>query len=87
MEKFRKVLAMFGGQLLRPVKTTSDLVIPIHSDDDTSMHRANVMHVMMRFDKALQVEKLQSALHELLARPGWNKWSGRIRLNVGCNSL
>jgi len=36
----------------------------------------------MKFDHALDVEKLKGALEQVLGRPGWRRLGARLRLNA-----
>lgn len=77
------ILSIFNGQPLGPPTVGTDRIVPIHSEDDIPRHRGTSLNIFMRFDDALDVEKLQRSLLLLLDRPGWNKLGGRLRLNVG----
>ncbi|KAF4634886.1 hypothetical protein G7Y89_g3215 [Cudoniella acicularis] len=75
------ILSAFARKPPGPPIVATDTIVPIHSEDDNSRHRGYVMNLFVRFDDVLNVEKLQQSLFPLLKRPGWNKLSGRLRLN------
>lgn len=67
----------------RPPIVASDKVVPLNEFDDNDVFRSIVLNLMLRFDDALDPEKLCIALEKLLNRDGWRKLGARLRLNVG----
>jgi hypothetical protein len=65
-----------------PLRIGSDKVVPMRFFDDTATLRTIVMAWMFRFEDVLDVDKLHSAVTELLNIPSWRQLGGRLRLNV-----
>jgi hypothetical protein len=59
-----------------------DIVVPLHSRDDTNQNRNISIEFTMRFDDVLDSQKLVDSLWKLLEKPGWNKVGARLRLNT-----
>ncbi|KAL2214443.1 hypothetical protein CC79DRAFT_1375986 [Sarocladium strictum] len=64
-----------------PLRIDSDKVVPMRFFDDTATLRTIVMAWMFRFEDVLDVDKLHSAVTELLNIPSWRQLGGRLRLN------
>ena len=60
----------------------ADIVVPLHSRDDTNQNRNISIEFTMRFDDVLDSQKLVDSLWKLLEKPGWNKVGARLRLNT-----
>jgi hypothetical protein len=67
---------------IAPKHIPTDTIIPLHSRDDTFQNRSISVEFTMRFDSALDAQKLANALWKLLDRPGWRKLGARLRLNA-----
>lgn len=76
--------SLITGRKAQPVVqrlAPGDECLPAFFFDDSPMLRNAIMCSTCRFDDVLDVAKLQSSLVDLLARDGWRKLSGRLRLN------
>ncbi|CAN9107227.1 unnamed protein product [Alternaria sp. RS040] len=60
----------------------ADIVVPLHSRDDTNQNRNISIEFTMRFDDVLDSQKLVDSLWKLLEKPGWNKVGARLRLST-----
>lgn len=77
--------SLITGRKAQPVVqrlAPGDECLPAFFFDDSPMLRNAIMCSTCRFDDVLDVAKLQSSLVDLLARDGWRKLSGRLRLNA-----
>ncbi|KAF4969491.1 hypothetical protein FSARC_3277 [Fusarium sarcochroum] len=59
----------------------TDTVLPVYYFDDTPLLRNCINCWTLRFHDLLDAELLQESLSHVLARPGWRKLGGRIRMN------
>ncbi|KAF1964545.1 hypothetical protein BU23DRAFT_521005 [Bimuria novae-zelandiae CBS 107.79] len=57
----------------------SDLVIPLHFFDNSTMFTSITMHAIMVYDEVLDAEKLRSSLERLVSRDTWRKLGARVR--------
>ncbi|KAG9186436.1 hypothetical protein G6011_09544 [Alternaria panax] len=64
-----------------PKRISTDIIIPLHSRDDTYQNRRFSVECAMRFDDVLDTQKLADALWKLLEKPGWRKLGARLRMN------
>jgi hypothetical protein len=67
---------------IAPKHIPTDTIIPLHSRDETFQNRSISVEFTMRFDAAMDAQKLVDALWKLLDRPGWRKLGARLRLNT-----
>jgi len=65
-----------------PPRVPTDKIIPLQFMDDNKINRAMAISASMKFDHALDVEKLKGALEQVLGRPGWRRLGARLRLNA-----
>ena len=72
----------FKNKPVAPERVPTDIVIPLGQHDDQHPYRSLVLDFSMRFDDALDVDKLVNALEKLIEKPGWRKLGARLRLNV-----
>ncbi|KAJ5619831.1 hypothetical protein N7510_003815 [Penicillium lagena] len=63
-------------------KVPTDMIMPVHYFDDTTLLRNSVQCWSLRFNDVLDPEMLRASLSQLLEREGWCKLGGRIRLNT-----
>jgi hypothetical protein len=68
-----------------PITAPDDDVLPLHSLDDTAGNRSLILAWTMRFNDVLDPTMLHEALSRLLAREGWRKLGGRLRMDVCSN--
>jgi hypothetical protein len=73
---------LFGQKPARPAIIPTDTIISMHSLDDTSFLRSLVLDFTLRFDDALDPEKLSAALVRLMELGNWRKLGARLRMNV-----
>lgn len=66
----------------RPARIATDTVVRLGREDDRAILRSMGTNYMMRFDDALDAEKLRLSLERLLDRRDWRKLWARLRLNV-----
>jgi len=72
---------MLFGKPPMPKRILTDIIIPLHSRDDTPQNRNISVEFAMRFDDVLDTQKLADALWKLLEKPGWRKLGARLRIN------
>ncbi|KAH6873206.1 hypothetical protein BKA58DRAFT_162573 [Alternaria rosae] len=77
----------FIRQRVAPPPIPTDLVIPLHSRDDTEQNRNISIEFTMCFDDVIDEQKLVDALWRLLEKPGWRKLGARLRLNTSNDKL
>ncbi|KNG52712.1 lysr family regulatory protein [Stemphylium lycopersici] len=78
---------MLFGRPSMPKRVATDIVIPLHSRDDTPQNRNISIEFTMRFDDVLDTQKLADALWKLLEKPGWRKLGARLRMNSESGKL
>ncbi|KAG7418602.1 Acetyltransferase BOT5 [Fusarium oxysporum f. sp. raphani] len=59
----------------------TDTVLPVYYFDDTPLLRNCVECWTLRINDPLDAEMLRESLSRVIARPGWRKLGGRIRMN------
>ncbi|KFA81220.1 hypothetical protein S40288_07880 [Stachybotrys chartarum IBT 40288] len=65
-----------------PPRVLTDDVYPLHMLDDTKTLRGIVVTWTLRFNDALDADKLHTSLSRLLEIGDWRKLGGRLRINV-----
>lgn len=87
MQTLRKLVL---GQTRRPPNyptVPTDTVFPVHYFDGTPLYQNSIHCWTLRFNDVLDADMLHESLAKVLARPGWKKLGGRIRMTVGFHSL
>lgn len=74
------LLSLFGRK--RPAIVPTDRVIPLRYWDDLDYLRSICHAFTLRFDDALDVPKLETALLRLMEIGDWGQMGARLRLNV-----
>ena len=65
-----------------PPLVESDDIYPVHMLDDTKTLRGIIVTWTLRFNDALDADKLYASLSRLLEIGDWRKVGGRLRLKV-----
>lgn len=69
-------------KLPKPARVATDTIVRLGREDDRAILRGMATNFMMRFDVALDAQKLRLSLERLLNRHDWRKLGARLRLNV-----
>jgi hypothetical protein len=72
----------FSLKKAKPAVVLSDKIIPVYALDDNKVYRSGVYFTTLRFDDAMDAEKLRLGLVRLLELGNWRKLGARLRLNV-----
>ncbi|KAF7556434.1 hypothetical protein G7Z17_g1400 [Cylindrodendrum hubeiense] len=67
---------------IQPAAVETDDVFPVHFFDDTKTYRSMIVTWTLRFNDALDPEKLHDGLVQLLQIGDWRKLGGRLRLTT-----
>ena len=65
-----------------PAAVPTDTVIPGHYFDDNSINRSVLLYITLRFDDALDPERLRHGLERLMEIGDWRKLGARVRVTV-----
>ncbi|KAF2705747.1 hypothetical protein K504DRAFT_459840 [Pleomassaria siparia CBS 279.74] len=77
------LLTWMKSKPVPPERVATDTVFPLHTLDDTNIARSVTLHLSLRYDDVLDVDKLGGALQRLLEKPGWRKLGARLRRGEG----